>query len=423
MSGRVFALVDGNSFYCSCERLFAPKLRDRPVIVLSNNDGCAVARTPEAKALGIKMGAPFFQIRDLCKAEGVAVFSSNYTLYGDMSRRMNEIYHQFAPEVEVYSIDESFLDITGIREANRTAYGQEIRAQVREWTGIPTCVGIGPTKTLAKLANRTAKNHPELKGVCDFTDDALRERLLPGIPAEDLWGVGKASLAKLANVGVTTVGQLRAMPPDLARQILTVVGERMVMELNGISCLPLESVAPQRKGIAVTRSFGRAIVAFPEMREAVAAYATRAAEKLRRHGVAAAQGYVFMHTYKFNGDPFRHVGNALSFLEATDDTHELVTAAIGAAEGAWQDGFRYAKAGLVLTELVPAGSAQRRLLVGFDREKRAALMGALDALNQRYGRGTLFPAAAGVKRDWQTKFERKSPRYTTSWQELPIVTT
>jgi DNA polymerase V len=421
MTGRVFALVDGNSFYCSCERLFAPKLRDRPVIVLSNNDGCAVARTPEAKALGIKMGAPFFQIRDLCRAEGVAVFSSNYTLYGDMSRRMNEIYHQFAPEVEVYSIDESFLDITGIRETDRAAYGQEIRARVRDWTGIPTCVGIGPTKTLAKLANRTAKNHPELQGVCDFTDEVLRESLLPGIPVEDLWGIGKASAARLTAAAIGTVGQLRDMAPRYARQLLTVVGERMVLELNGVSCLPLESVAPQRKGIAVTRSFGRSIVRFPEMREAVAAYATRAAEKLRRHRVAAVQGYVFMHTNKFNGDPFRHVGKALSFLEATDDTHELVTAAVGAAQAAWQDGFRYAKAGLVLTELMPIATVQKSLLVGFDREKRAALMEALDSLNQRYGRGTLYPAAAGVKREWQTKFERKSPRYTTQWQELPTV--
>ena len=177
MSDKVFALVDGNSFYCSCERVFKPELNRRPVIVLSNNDGCAVARTAEAKALGIKMGAPLFQIRDLCKREGVAVFSSNYALYGDMSRRMNDIYHRFAPEVEVYSIDESFLDITGIA-ADRTAYGQEIRHTVRQWTGIPTCVGIGPTKTLAKLANRTAKNVPALNGVCDFTNADQREALL-----------------------------------------------------------------------------------------------------------------------------------------------------------------------------------------------------------------------------------------------------
>lgn len=421
MSGRAYALIDGNSFYCSCERLFSPGLRGRPVIVLSNNDGCAVARTPEAKALGIKMGVPFFQIRELCQAEGVAVFSSNYTLYGDISRRMNELYHQFAPEVEVYSIDESFLDITGIRSRDRRAYGLEIRVQLYDWIGIPTCVGIGSTKTLAKLANHVAKKTPHLGGVCDFTDVGLREELLPAVPAEDLWGIGKASAAKLAGIGISTVGQLRSTPPFLARQLLGVVGERIVLELNGEACHALESVAPQRKGIAVTRSFGRAIERFPEMREAVAAYATRAAEKLRHHGVAAVQGHVFMHTNKFNGDPWRHQGSALSFLEATNDTHELVSAAVRAARAAWADGFRYAKAGLVLTELVPMQDVQRSLFAGADREKRKDLMDALDSVNRRFGRGTIYPATAGTRRDWQTKFERRSPRYTTSWDELPTV--
>jgi DNA polymerase V len=421
MSRRAYALIDGNSFYCSCERLFSPRLRGRPVIVLSNNDGCAVARTPEAKALGIKMGAPYFQIRDLCQAEGVAVFSSNYTLYGDISRRMNELYHQFAPEVEVYSIDESFLDITGIRDGDRRTYGLEMRAQVYDWIGIPTCVGIGSTKTLAKLANHVAKKTPALGGVCDFTDAAVREELLLGVPAEDLWGVGKASAAKLVGIGISSVGQLRNMAPALARQLLGVVGERIVLELNGEACHALESVPPQRKGIAVTRSFGRSIERFPEMREAVAAYATRAAEKLRQHGVAAVQGHVFMHTNKFNGDPWRHQGSALSFLEATNDTHELVSAAVRAARAAWADGFRYAKAGLVLTELVPIESVQRSLLTGFDRDKQQRLMDALDTLNRRFGRGTLSPAAAGTRRAWQTKFDRRSPRYTTSWDELPTV--
>ncbi|WP_352892875.1 Y-family DNA polymerase [Mesorhizobium sp. M0984] len=224
--GRVYALIDGNSFYCSCERAFAPALNGRPVIVLSNNDGCAVARTPEAKALGIAMGAPFFKIRDLCRKNQVAVFSSNYTLYGDMSRRMNEIYHQFAPEVEVYSIDESFLDITGLGGGNYVAYGQQLRQTVRTWTGIPTCVGIGPTKTLAKLANRTAKNHPELNGVCDFSDRATREKYLPATPVGELWGVGAASAAKLKAIGVETVGQLRALEPK-----------------QGVSCSPWSASA------------------------------------------------------------------------------------------------------------------------------------------------------------------------------------
>lgn len=420
-SKSAFALIDGNSFYCSCERLFNPALAKRPVIVLSNNDGCAVARTPEAKALGIKMGAPFFQIRDLCRRERVAVFSSNYTLYGDMSRRMNEVYHRFAPEVEIYSIDESFLDITGIRDRDRTGYAHEMRTTVKQWTGIPTCVGIGPTKTLAKLANWTAKHHPELGGVCDFTDEVLREALLPQIAVGELWGVGRASATKLQAAGIDTVGALRALDPKRARQLMTVVGERMVHELNGIACLALESVPPQRKGIAVTRSFGTPVVAFDQMREAVAAYATRAAEKLRRHGVAAVQGFVFMHTSAFNGDPWCHRGAPLGFIEATDNTNELVAAATDAASRAWRDGFRYTKAGIVLTELMPIGQVQPSLLGGVERIERKRLMAALDSINTRFGRGTLYPAAAGVRREWAVKAEKKSPRYTTQWAEMPTV--
>jgi DNA polymerase V len=416
----VYALIDGNSFYCSCERLFAPKLARRPVIVLSNNDGCAVARTPEAKALGIAMGAPFFKIRDLCRKNGVAVFSSNYTLYGDMSRRMNEIYHQFAPEVEVYSIDESFLNIVGLAR-DYTAYAQELRQRVLRWVGIPTCVGIGPTKTLAKLANRTAKTYPELNGVCDFTDLAMREKYLGDTPVGELWGVGRASAAKLEAIGIRTVGELRALPPKRARQVLTVVGERMVHELNGVPCLPLEALPAQRKGIAVTRSFGKAVTTLEEMQQAVAAYATRAAEKLRRHRLAAVTGFVFMHTHAFNGDPWSHTGKAVEFLEPTDDTHELIYAATRAAAGAWRDGYRYAKAGIMLTELVPVAQVQTSLLATLDRERRARLMAALDGVNSRFGRHTLYPAIAGHRQSWATKFERKSPRFTTSWDELPVV--
>lgn len=419
--GRVYALIDGNSFYCSCERVFQPKLTGKPVIVLSNNDGCAVARTPEAKALGIAMGAPYFKIRDLCQKNGVAVFSSNYTLYGDMSRRMNEIYHRFAPEVEVYSIDESFLDITGQGQGDYTSYAQTLRRTVLMWTGIPTCVGIGPTKTLAKLANRTAKNHPELAGVCDFSDPMVRERYLPETPAGELWGVGKATTAKLAAIGVTTVGAIRSMDPKRARQLLTVVGERMVLELQGQACMSLESLPPGRKGIAVTRSFGRPVTTLVEMQQAVAAYATRAAEKLRKHKMCAVQGFVFMHTNAFNGDKWSHTGKAVEFLEPTDDTHELVTAATRAAAAAWRDGFQYAKAGLMLTELTPVTMVQTSLLATIDRDERRRLNDAMDAVNRRFGRNTLVPAAMGLRRSWSTKFERKSPSYTTMWSELPRV--
>uniref|UniRef100_UPI00186A0691 Y-family DNA polymerase n=1 Tax=Aureimonas psammosilenae TaxID=2495496 RepID=UPI00186A0691 len=278
MTDRVLALIDGNSFYCSCERVFDPKLDRRPVIVLSNNDGCAVARTAEAKALGIRMGEPFFKIRDLCRDEGVAVFSSNYTLYGDMSARMNAIYRDWSPDVEVYSIDESFLDLTGFGRRDLDAYARDLRATVRQWTGIPTCVGLGPTKTLAKLANHVAKKNLDLGGVCDLTDERSRSAWLERVEVGDVWGVGSASEAKLVAIGIKTAAQLRDLDVRLARKMLTVVGERTVLELRGIPCLALEDVPPQRKGCAVTRSFGEPVTTLAGMLEAVAAYATRAGE-------------------------------------------------------------------------------------------------------------------------------------------------
>ena len=418
----VFALIDGNSFYCSCERVFAPQLANRPVIVLSNNDGCAVARTAEAKALGIGMGEPYFKIKQLCKEHDVAVFSSNYTLYGDMSRRMNEIYQQFSPQVEVYSIDESFLDFTGMADGQFAAYAQRLRQTVLQWSGVPTCVGIGATKTLAKLANHTAKKNPELAGVCDFTQAEIRERYLPPTPVGDLWGVGAASARKLESIGVHTVGDLRELNPKHARQLMTIVGERIVHELNGTSCLPLDTLPPERKGIAVTRSFGRPVTTLAEMQQAVVAYATRAGEKLRKHKVAAVQGLVFMHTSRFRkGDAPRSVSQALEF--AGSDQRHLGTRQRGRARRsrAWRDGYRYAKAGIILTELIPETSVQRSLLAEIEREKRRRLMDVLDGVNARYGRQTLQLAGAGTLKGWQTKADRKSGAFTTNWQELPEV--
>jgi len=246
---RSFALIDGNSFYCSCERVFDPKLRRRPVIVLSNNDGCAVARTAEAKALGIKMGAPMFTIRDLCKREAVVVFSSNYTLYGDMSRRMNTVYQAFSPDIEVYSIDESFLDLTPVAPGRREELGRDLRSTVSTWTGVPTCVGIGPTKTLAKLANKIAKSTPQLRGVCDLTSQEARREWLPLVALEDVWGIGRASQAKLGAFGCRTAADVAALDPKLARKTLTVVGERIIHELRGQPCIDMETVAPTRKGL------------------------------------------------------------------------------------------------------------------------------------------------------------------------------
>ena len=275
------ALIDGNSFYCSCERVFDAKLEKRPVIVLSNNDGCAVARTNEAKALGIKMGQPYFQIKDLCEREGVIAMSSNRALYGDMSRRMNAVYERFSPAVEIYSIDESFIDVSRLAVKDRTAWASDLRSTTRQWTGIPTCVGIGPTKTLAKLANKAAKKLAS--GVLDLSDPAEQARVMADFPIGDVWGIGPASQLKLGALGIRYASEVRDMDPKLARQLMTVVGERIVHELNGRPCIALETVAPQRKGCAVTRSFGKRVTSRVEMEQAVAGYATRLGEKLRRH--------------------------------------------------------------------------------------------------------------------------------------------
>lgn len=418
------ALVDGNSFYCSCERVFDARLECRPVIVLSNNDGCAVARTTEAKALGIKMGQPMFQIRDLCRDNKVAVFSSNYALYGDMSRRMNAIYDSFSPDVEIYSIDESFIDVSRLPVKDRTAWASDLRATTRQWTGIPTCVGIGPTKTLAKLANKAAKKLSS--GVLDLSDPADQARVMADFPVGDVWGIGRASQLKLAALDIRYASQLRDMDPKLARQLMTVVGEKVIHELSGVPCIALETVAPQRKGCAVTRSFGSRVTTKVEMEQAVAGYATRLGEKLRRHGLATDHVTVFMHTSRFNDDePQRSASTTVDIPEASNDSLTLIKAARRAVDALWLSGYRYSKAGIITQDLVPPPIPQRALFDNLDHERAAKVMAAMDEANRRWGRATVVPAATmggpAKAQTFSTKFEMRSPRFTTRWDELPTV--
>ncbi|WP_018260006.1 Y-family DNA polymerase [Methylobacterium sp. WSM2598] len=422
------ALIDGNSFYCSCERVFDPKLAGVPVIVLSNNDGCAIARTAEAKALGIRMGEPYFKIRDLCRREGVRVFSSNYALYGDMSARANAVYRTFAPDVEVYSIDESFLDLSDVRERDRVELARDLRATVRRWTGLPTCVGIGPTKTLAKLANHIAKSIPDLRGVCDLSDENERAAWLVGIPAGEVWGVGRASLAKLQALGVDTVADLRDLDLRPARKALTVVGERIIHELRGRACLPLELVPARWQGCAMTRSFSARITERAELEQAVAAHAAQLGEKLRRDGLATNQITVFYHTSEHDrGDPMRSTSTVIHLPEATNDSLALIKAAQHGIARTWREPvgipWRYSKAGVITTDLVPLAESPRALFGALDRERSGALMAAMDACNTRFGRGSVVPARAGLveKRTWSTKFEMRTPRYTTRLAEVPSV--
>ncbi|MEE7438878.1 Y-family DNA polymerase [Methylobacterium oryzae] len=425
--GRAVALIDGNSFYCSCERVFDPKLTTVPVIVLSNNDGCAIARTSEAKALGIKMGDPYFKIRDLCRAQGVRVFSSNYTLYGDMSGRTNSVYRQFSPQVEIYSIDESFLNLSDVAPALRVELARDLRATVRAWTGIPTCVGIGPTKTLAKLANHIAKTVPVLDGVCDLTDPAAYAHWLCRIDVAEVWGIGRASLAKLQAMGVESVADLRDLDPRPVRKGLTVVGERIIYELRGAACLPLEMVPARRKGCAVTRSFSSRITERAVLEEAVAAHATRLGEKLRREGLGTNHVTVFYHTSEHDrGEPMRSVSTTVQLPEHSSDTLALIKAARHGVARTWREPsgqpWRYSKSGIVTNDLVPLSYSPRALIGALDRTRSDPLMAAMDACNARWGRGAVVPARAGIvsRRDWNTKFEMRTPRYTTQVTELPV---
>ncbi|GAB2777900.1 DNA polymerase V [Hymenobacter luteus] len=434
----MFALVDCNNFYASCERVFRPELEGRPVVVLSNNDGCIIARSNEAKALGLKMGDPYFQVKELLRQHDVAVCSSNYELYGDMSRRVMWYLGQVAPEVEVYSIDEAFLNLAGMTRhlGDLTAYGTRVRAEVLQRTGIPVCVGMAPTKTLAKLANRVAKARSKAavttaggSGVLCLDTPDKRQEALAQVGVEDVWGVGHQYAAKLYAAGYRTAADLAVCPLPWARKNLGgVVGMRLVRELQGYPCLSMEvgeGMGTARKSIACTRSFGKPVSEFEDVMGAVATFVSRAAEKLRRQGSAARVLTVFVSTNRFGNEPPPFTRSALVTLPvATDDTLELAAQARLLLRKVWRPGTLYKKAGVMLDGLERAGEQQLGLFEApvAVNEKRVELMGTLDALNRRYGKGAVLVGSASVRRGagaaWAMNREQKSPAYTTSWGEL-----
>ena len=414
----VFGLCDANNFYCSCERVFNPKLRGVPVVVLSNNDGCCIARSQEAKDLGIKMGDPWFKIEGWATSKGVRRFSSNYVLYGDMSRRLYEVLQRFSPRVEPYSIDEMFLDLAGIPEL--VDHCRHARATVLRETKIPTCVGIGDTKTKAKLANFIAKKRPAFGGVCDLRDPAVCAELYSTIPLDEVWGIGGASAAKLQALGLATVADLARYDVNQGRNVLTVTGARVIMELQGTSCLPLSLMAPQRKGMAVTRTFGEAVTEWSELAQALSTYATRAGEKLRQHGLLACTMTVFIQTNRFV--PGEYYSNSASFgIEPTQDTLLLIRDTLRGARSLYRAGYRYWKAGVMLNELIDAKTAPVQMFPTIDPVRSARLMAAMDGVNGRFGRGMVRPAVSGIDRRWKAKAEYLSPRYTTQLDELANV--
>jgi len=416
----MLALVDCNSFYAACERVFEPRLWGRPVIVLSNNDGCVVARSAEAKALGIAAGACFFEIRDLAARHGVAVRSSNYTLYGDLSARVMAVLGRFTPHLEVYSIDEAFLDLGGMATGRLTACGRAIRRTVRRWTGIPVSVGIGPTKTLAKAANHLAKRDPAAGGVRSLAGAGEQAAALARLDVEDLWGIGRRWGARLRRAGIRTALQLRQARPARVRRLLGVVGERTALELGGLPCLGLEEAPPPARSIVRSRSFGRPVRRREALEEAVAAHASRAAEKLRQQRQAAGAMGVFVATSPFRAAPYANAAT-VPLDPLTDDTGRLIRAALAAVRPIFRTGLAYRKAGVMLSGLEPRAGLVESLFDRQDRARSERLMGVLDEVNGRLGPGTLRYAASGFERPWQMRRVHASPHYTTRWDELPTV--
>ena len=438
------ALIDGNNFYVSCERVFQPKLRDRPIVILSNNDGCIVSRSAEAKAMGIPMGAPWFQWKPQSARLGIVALSSNYTLYADMSARMMRILKRFSPRQEVYSIDvctalqeellcnisgywsKCFLDLTGVHDDQQTALAATMRAAVAREIGIPVCVGIACTKTRAKLANHIAKKTLELYGVCHLDQLSVQEQAhhLELWPVGDVWGVGRKIGEKLQTLGIATVVQLRDADPKRLRQRFSVQIERTVRELRGELCIPLDTGHAPRDSIQSARSFGQPVTAIEDLRAAITLYVTRAAEKLRKDGSVAGAMEVFISTYRHREEPQYHPIHSVRLATPTDDTLQMIHSAVSALQSIYRPGYHYAKAGIRLLDLHPTGARQANFfgMAPEQDEKRSRLMHTLDRINQRYGSSACQLGVAGIRQSqaWQMQRGTLSPQFTTSWAELPV---
>jgi len=430
----MFALIDGNNFYVSCERVFRPALEGIPVVVLSNNDGCAIARSNEAKALGIKMGQPWHEIRHFEESAGLVALSANFALYGDMSDRMMSLAAGLGPTQEIYSIDESFIGLDGVR-GDLKARALAVRSRILRWVGIPCCVGIGPTKTLAKLANHIAKMAERKSGcypiehaqVCDLCTLARSqvEELLAATEVGELWGIGPRIGKQLRAGGIATALQLARLDPATVRSRFSVVVERTVRELQGVACIGLEDASQPRQQIACTRSFGAPVMTYEPLAEAVSEFASRAAEKLRLQSSHAADVLVFVRTSPFRQDPQYSRSIIVPLRRPCSDTAAIVAAALLGLRAIFQPGYQLAKAGVMLMGLQPASREQLEL--AFDKpyagRSKARLMQTFDAVNDRWGRGSIKVGSAKIgqaPRGWSMKQQRRTPAYTTDWAQLPI---
>lgn len=432
----MYALIDGNNFYVSCERVFRPSLNGRPVVVLSNNDGCVIARSNEAKALGIAMAHPWHDVRHLVDQAGLVALSANFTLYGDLSDRMMSIAAGLGPQQEIYSIDESFIELSGVR-GDLTERARSVRERILQWVGIPCGIGIAPTKTLAKLANQIAKDaerkpgsYPgELARVCNLSTlpaDQI-DTLLSSTDLGEVWGIGPRIGGQLKSEGLKTVLDVKRMDLGTVRRGWSVVLERTVRELQGLPCIGFEEEPPAKQEIACTRSFGRAVTRLADLTEAVTEFSSRAAERLRRQEGVTSQVLVFVRTSPFRANDKQYSRSmTVPLRRPTSDSASIAQGALFGLNAIYRPGFNYAKAGVMLLDLRPGNVEQRELDLGDAPTDRRPLMGALDRINDRYGRGTLLLASTGnrgARRNWVMKQERRTPRYTTHWDEMPTART
>ena len=418
------ALVDVNNFYVSAERVFNPKLEGRCVVVLSNNDGCVVARSGEVKALGVPMGGPWFKLKDLARQHNIIALSSNYTLYADMSNRVMAVLSEFSARQEIYSIDECFLDMAGHSE-DFTQYGRQIRQRIQQWLGLPVSVGFAPTKTLAKLANHIAKKRAEFGGVCDLSAMTVQQQdeIFSSIAVGEVWGVGRKLSEQLQQGGITTVKHLRDFDIHRIRNRFGVVMERTVRELRGVACLEMIDISPPRKQIISSRSFGQSVTTLSELQEAVSVYMSTAAAKLRGQGSVAATAYVYILTNEHKKEePQYSRGITIALAQPTDDTMQLVAAVKAGLRRIYRPGYCYKKAGVMLADITSAGVVQAQLFEDtLGSEKSLKLMAAMDGINLRMGKGAIHLASDGVEQSWRMNRSSMTPAYTSSWEELAVV--
>ena len=418
----MFALADCNNFFASCERVFRPDLQGKPVIVLSNNDGCAVARSNEAKALGIKMGDPFFKIRHIVEKNDVAVFSGNMALYGDMSQRVRWVLEEFAPAIEVYSIDEAFLDLRGLTGVDFDAYAKKISSECWRQTSIPVSVGIAPSKTLAKIASKLCKQYPKLRGGCYMHRPQDIEKVLRKFPIEDVWGIGRRTAAKLHSMGIKTAWDYTQLPDYAVRKMFALTGLRTWRELRGEPCIEFEDGFEAKQSICVSRSFAHEISDVEELSEQIANFASSMAEKLRQQKSVAAEMTVFAYTNRFKDNEPQTYGNSLvHFKQPTNEQRVIVSSAVSAAYELFKRGYGYKKAGVVATHIWQESEVVRSLFEDTEAtEREHRITSALDVINGTFGRGTVKLAAQGNGRI-KSSSEKQSPHYTTLWEDIPLV--